>query len=249
MFTAVACTGPDGDATVTVPSSTGASDVAHPQVLEERAVNNLGPMRLAEGVVPPTNRWYSSLAFGKGGLPVYPKPLSVTPVEGGFGLGLTTALASADAIMTTARNDVTVTFDGATDLGVVSHAGSVAVALTMGPATVAMAQGWPAVGITADEALTGDLSVPFAAVADGVGVATVDGREYGVVVANGTVDGSVLALDQGALRRSSPSPKARVLRPLPTRSAPPPPASTWRGASPTTSRPPRSRTATRPRWS
>ncbi len=197
MFTAAACTGPDGDASVTVPPAPQASEISHPQVLEERAVNNLGQTRLAEGVVPPTNRWYSSLAFGKGGLPVYPKPMSVTPVEGGFSLGLTTPLASADAIMTTARNDVTVTFEGATDLGVVSHADSVSVALTIGPATVTMAQGWPAVGITADETLTADLSLPFTPAADGLGVATVDGRTYGVVVANGTVDGSALALDQG----------------------------------------------------
>lgn len=197
MFTAVACTGPDGDATVTVSPAPQASDISHPQVLEERAVNNLGQMRLADGVVPPTNRWYSSLAFGTGGLPVYPKPLSVTPVEGGFSLGLTTPLASADAIVTTARNDVTVTFEGATDLGVVSHADSVSVALTIGPATVTMAQGWPAVGITADETLTADLSLPFTPAADGLGVATVDGRTYGVVVANGTVDRSALALDQG----------------------------------------------------
>jgi hypothetical protein len=147
--------------------------------------------------MPPTNRWYSSLAFGRGGLPVYPKPLSVTPVDGGFALGLTAPVASADAIMAAAMNDVTVTFDGASGLGLVSHADSVAVSLTMGPATVAMAQGWPAVGITADAALTAQLSVPFAAAADGVGITTVAGRAYGIVVEGGTINGSTLSLDEG----------------------------------------------------
>jgi hypothetical protein len=160
-------------------------------------MNKLGATRVAAGVMPPTNRWYSSLAFGKGGLPVYPRPLSVTPVDGGFTLGLTTPVASANAIMAAAMNDVTVTFDGASGLGIVSYADSVAVALTMGPATVAMAQGWPAVGITAKAALTAHLSVPFASAADGVGVATVAGKEYGVVVAGGTVNGSTLSLDAG----------------------------------------------------
>ena len=160
-------------------------------------MNNLGAMRLAKGVMPPTNRWYSSLAFGKGGLPVYPKPLSVTPVDGGFALGLTVPTASADAIMAGATKDVTVTFDGAAGLGLVSHADSVAVSLTMGPATVAMAQGWPAVGITADTALTARLSTPFASKGDGIDVASVAGKTYGIVVKGGTVDGSTLTLDEG----------------------------------------------------
>jgi len=197
LLTAAACT--NGHV---VPSVTGAppptsGTATHPQVLEVRTMNKLGATRLEAGVMPPTNRWYSSLAFGKGGLPVYPRPLSVTPVDGGFALGLTTPVASANAIMAAAMNDVTVTFDGASGLGIVSHADSVAVALTMGPATVAMAQGWPAVGITAKAALTAHLSASFASAADGVGVATVAGKEYGVVVAGGTVNGSTLSLDAG----------------------------------------------------
>jgi len=198
LLTAAACTNghvdPSATPTPPVPTSGAAT---HPQVLEARTVNNLGATRLADGVMPPTNRWYSSLAFGKGGLPVYPKPLSVTPVDGGFSLGLTTPVASADAIMASAMNDVTVTIDGASGLGLVSHADSVAVSLTMGPATVAMAQGWPAVGITADAPLKAQLSVPFAAASDGVGVATVAGKTYGIVVAGGAIDGSTLSLDAG----------------------------------------------------
>jgi len=197
MFAAVACTGPDGGAAVTVAPSPSVSSASHPQVLEVRAVNNLGQMRLADGVVPPTNRWYSSLAFGKGGLPVYPRPLSMTPRDGGFGVGLTTPVASTNAIIGAAKDDVAVSIDGALGFGVVSHADSVAVALTMGPASVTMAQGWPAVGIVADAALTARLSVPFASAGEGLAVATVGGQEYGVVVTGGTIEGTSLWLDQG----------------------------------------------------
>ncbi len=197
LLATAACSNTHVDPTVTAAPAPTSGTATHPQVLEVRSMNKLGATRLAAGVMPPTNRWYSSLAFGKGGLPVYPKPLSLTPVDGGFALGLTTPIASANAIMATAMNDVTVTFDGASGLGLVSHTDSVAVALTMGPATVAMAQGWPAVGITANAALTAHLSVPFATAADGVGVATVAGREYGVVVTGGTVNGSTLSLDAG----------------------------------------------------
>ncbi len=202
MMTAVACTGSgsgsgsDGANTSASPSGNPATE-PHAQVLEVRAVNGLGATRLTEGVVPPTNRWYSSLAFGQGGLPVYPRPLSVTPTDGGFSMGLTTPVPSAAAIIGAARDDVAVTIDGATGLGVVSHADSVAVALTMGPATVTMAQGWPAVGVGADAALTAQLSVPFAAAGDGVGAATVNGVDYGIVVDGGTVDGTSLSLDKG----------------------------------------------------
>ena len=89
------------------------------------------------------------------------------------------------------------TIEGASGLGLVSHADSVAVSLTMGPATVAMAQGWPAAGITASAPLKAQLSVPFAAAADGIGVATIADRTYGIVVAGGTIDGSTLSLDEG----------------------------------------------------
>ena len=195
MLTAVACTGTDGGARPSVSAPRTADQ--HAQVLEVRTANGLGATRLAPGAVPPTNRWYSSLAFGQGGLPVYPRPLSMTPRDGGFSMGLTTPVASANAIIGAARDDVAVSIDGARGFGVVSRADSVAVALTMGPAKVTMAQGWPAVGIVADAALTAQIFVSFASVGEGLGVATVNGVEYGIVVDGGTVDGTRLSLDQG----------------------------------------------------
>ena len=39
-------------------------------------VKELPPARLAAGLVPPTNRWFSGLVFGEEPQPVFPLPLS-----------------------------------------------------------------------------------------------------------------------------------------------------------------------------
>ena len=197
VLAATACS--DGDAAPTLESNPPqeGGTVVHQQILAEKSVGDLGEMRVADGVIPPTNRWYSSLAFGDRCLPVYPRPLSVTACDGGFSMGLTVPIASTNAIIAAAKDDVRVTFDGATGLGVVTRADSVGVSLGMGPAAVTMAQGWPAVAISADRALTASLSVAFLAVSDGVGAVTVAGSDYGIVVTGGSFDGSSLSLDEG----------------------------------------------------
>lgn len=44
--------------------------------------------RLADGLAPPTNRWFSSLALGDAPQPVFPVPLAVALTGGGFAYGL-----------------------------------------------------------------------------------------------------------------------------------------------------------------
>jgi len=44
--------------------------------------------RLADGLAPPTNRWFSSLALGDAAQPVFPVPLAVALSGGGFGYAL-----------------------------------------------------------------------------------------------------------------------------------------------------------------
>jgi hypothetical protein len=195
-FALAACSGSTVEPSPS-PQQQESGAVAHEQILTERTVGDLGAVRVAEGVIPPTNRWYSSLAFGEGCLPVYPRPLSVRVCDGGFGMGLTTPVASENAIIAAAKDDVVVSFDGAEGLGVITRADSVGVSLTMGPATVTLAQGWPAVGITADTDLTAQLSVTFAEVAHGIGSVTVAGTDYGIVLTKGGLDGSALTLEAG----------------------------------------------------
>ena len=154
-------------------------------------------MRLAEGVLPPTNRWYSSLAFGEHGLPVFPQPLAFAPTDGGFTLGLTRPVGSERAILAPAVADVSVRIDGASGFGVVSHADPVAATLDWGVAKAHVAQGWPVVALVAATPIGADLGVSFTIEADGVASATVAGTEYGMRVVDGAVEGSRLTLAEG----------------------------------------------------
>ena len=60
----------------------------------QRKVATVAPTRLATGLVPPTNRWFSGLVFNDQPQPVFPMPLSVAETDTGFGLGLPTVTAS-----------------------------------------------------------------------------------------------------------------------------------------------------------
>ena len=55
--------------------------------------------RLADGLLPPTNRWFSGLAFGNEPQPVFPLPLSFGLSDAGFAFGLPTVSASEKAIL------------------------------------------------------------------------------------------------------------------------------------------------------
>jgi len=154
-------------------------------------------LRLADDAIPPTNRWYSSLAFGEPGLPVFPKPLSFAPTEGGFTMGLTRPAASADAIMAPAVADLAVTVTGAAGYGIVSAANAVGATVLMGDARVSVAQGWPVVGVTADAPVTLALGAVFSPVADGTFVATINGTQYGVTIRGGGLDGTAVQLEEG----------------------------------------------------
>ncbi len=55
--------------------------------------------RLADGLIPPTNRWFSGLAFGDEALPVFPIPLSFGLTDAGFAFGLPTMTTSEKAIL------------------------------------------------------------------------------------------------------------------------------------------------------
>ncbi|MDN4480780.1 glycosyl hydrolase [Demequina muriae] len=178
------------------PAATTTSPVAV-HSLPERPLPEDVVTRVADDLAPPTNRWYSSLAFGASGLPVFPKPLAVTAADGGFGLGLTAPEASADVILAPARTDIAVSIAGAEGPGVVTAADPVAVTVTWGDASMSLAQGWPAVGLTAHSALESEVSVAFAPAGGKVSTAAVDGRVYGVVVDGGDIDGTTLTLDEG----------------------------------------------------
>jgi endo-1,3(4)-beta-glucanase len=164
-------------------------------------------MHLADGVVPPTNRWYSALAFNDEMNPVFASPLSFAPTDGGFTFGLPRVSASADLIVGPANLEVAVAVGGSTGRPVVSSADPVAVGLDYRDgagspvATASLAAGWPVIGVTADAATTltlpGEFAQGEATPVDGqattVATATIGGIDYGVVT-SGSFAGSALDL-------------------------------------------------------
>ena len=52
-----------------------------------KTIKELPAKRLAEGLVPPTNRWFSGLVFGAKPQPVFPLPLSFGLTDSGFAFG------------------------------------------------------------------------------------------------------------------------------------------------------------------
>jgi hypothetical protein len=174
----------------------GAGIAVDPSILPQTSVGHPPAMRVGAGVIPPTNRWYSSLVFSTEPLPVFPLPLSFTPAKDGFSLGLPRVTTSANTIAGGARADVSVTIAGADALPVVTAADLVAVTVAWAHASVTLAAGWPVVALSATSATDATLSPAFADTG-GVPTATVDGVVYGVVVRGGSLRGSALHLDAG----------------------------------------------------
>src|SRR5699024_9794619 len=67
--------------------------------IHEEALGTIAPVRLAAGLVPPTNRWFSGLVFGEQPQPVFPRPLSIGMTPEGFGVGLAEPVTSERAIV------------------------------------------------------------------------------------------------------------------------------------------------------
>ncbi|TFD81125.1 glycosyl hydrolase [Cryobacterium fucosi] len=90
-----------GDASASGGGDIFAGDTIAPLVagMPERTVAALPAARLAEGLIPPTNRWFSGLVFGEVSMPVFPLPLSFQLTGGGFAFGVPTVTTTPKAIM------------------------------------------------------------------------------------------------------------------------------------------------------
>ena len=67
--------------------------------ITKQNVAKIAPTRLADGLVPPTNRWFSGLVYGDQPQPVFPMPLSAALTDTGFAIGLPNVTASEKTIM------------------------------------------------------------------------------------------------------------------------------------------------------
>jgi endo-1,3(4)-beta-glucanase len=166
-----------------------------------RTVKPLPTTRLADGLVPPTNRWFSGLVFGDQPQPVFPLPLSFGLTGTGVAFGQPTVTTTAKTIAGGFQPDV------ALDLGAASTVVSGYDALTVTLASrdaedrvlghTTIAQGSPFVTYTAARAGTVTSALAFTAEGDHF-TATAGGTTYGLVVENGSVDGGTVKLEKGA---------------------------------------------------
>ena len=183
--------GGSGSASTAAPAPDIAADLAG---ITTKDVAKVAPTRLADGLVAPTNRWFSGLVFGDKPLPVFPMPLSAALTDQGFAIGLPEVTDSAKTIMggtnpqiqvplnassmkVTGYDTLTVTssyYDGSgTELG-----------------SVLLAQGSPFVTYTAAAEQTLAIEPIFkAGGTEGLYTTNVAGHDYGLVAGGGaTVD-------------------------------------------------------------
>jgi endoglucanase Acf2 len=162
--------------------------------ITQKNVAKIAPTRLAEGLVPPTNRWFSGLVFNDQPMAVFPVPLSVAETDTGFGLGLPTVTTTEKTIMGGSNPQIQVPL-GAAKMQVTAY-DTLSVTSTYSDASgnalgsVILVQGSPFVTYTAAADQTIALEPVFkAGSTEGAFTTTVAGHEYGLVVGGGaTVD-------------------------------------------------------------
>lgn len=164
-----------------------------------RSVAPMPTARLASGLVPPTNRWFSGLVFGKNPQAVFPLPLSFGLTPSGFAFGLPNVSTSANTIsgefapsiavddrstssVVTAYDEASVTISQRDSAGAVGH--------------VVIAEGSPTVTFTAARPTA--LAVPGFSPAGSKGVfsRSVGDVSYGLVTA-GSMSNDKLTLASG----------------------------------------------------
>ncbi|WP_402468561.1 glycosyl hydrolase [Isoptericola aurantiacus] len=202
---------PGGGAVGTVVTGAAAPDV-DPAALPEAEAADVA-MRLADGLAPPTNRWFSGLVFGDTPQPVFPLPLAVGMTASGFAYGLPDVRAEGTLVAGGYAPQVQIDLRE-TVTGVVSgyDAATVTVDLVAGDDVVygslVLTRGSPVLHYTAARGQDLHLSQAFSpgtgGLPDGVATAEIGGRAHALLGtggfdAAGALDdgGTTLALAEG----------------------------------------------------
>lgn len=199
-----ACSGPGmtttSPRTGTLSDSVIGSTIAK---LPQKTVGKVPVTRLAHGLAPPTNRWFSGLVFGEHPLPVFPLPLSFGLTDTGFTFGLPEVTTTPNTI--TGGNAPSVTIDaGASTSKIIAYDdASVTIAHRSGSGSTlgstVVAEGSPLVSFTAAKKLTLKLGQHFNPAGKGVYSAKVGKTTYGLrTTGSVTKDGTGLSLPDGA---------------------------------------------------
>ncbi|MEJ3404058.1 glycosyl hydrolase [Rathayibacter sp. YIM 133350] len=169
--------------------------------LPHESVTPMPAARLAKGLIPPTNRWFSGLVFGDEPEPVFPLPLSFSLTGAGFDFGVPAVVTGADTISAGPSLDVSAAFPTTVTSKVVAYDdASVSIGLTDGAATqlgtVTIAEGSPLVSFAAKASTTISLRTPPEHASGDLYTTTIAGRDYGMLT-TGSVDGGTLTLKSG----------------------------------------------------
>lgn len=203
-----ACSGP-GTGQGTAADSSGAGVLSDSTIgetiakLPQKTVGEVPVTRLAHGLAPPTNRWFSGLVFGEHPLPVFPLPLSFGLTDTGFTFGLPDVTTTPDTI--TGGNTPNVTIDAGASTSEITGYDDASVTIaqkTQSGGTVGstvIAEGSPLVSFTAAKKVTLKLGQKFSPSGTAVYSATVGKTTYGLRTAGSmTKDGTSLTLADGA---------------------------------------------------
>ncbi len=169
------------------------------QGVSQAAGKDLKPERLAAGLLPPTNKWFSGLVFGDTAQPVFPLPLSFGVDAKGFAFGLPTVTTTAKTIMGGYAPIISVGTGSGTTWTVTGYDElSVTLEAAVGGkpvGSVRIAEGSPFVSFTASGSVALTSNLPFAASGDAWSVQG-GAATYGLVT-SGQVAGTSVNLSSG----------------------------------------------------
>ena len=171
------------------------------EAVPELTLAPLPDLRLADGLTPPTNRWFSGLVFGEEPQPVFPLPLAFSVDDTSFGAGLPQIVTSATNIVGSHQQDVNVEVADAAST-VVSDYDDASITLetrngegrALGRTTVA--QGSPFISHVATTEVSLSTSITFTGSGD-VAVADTSTGQWGVRLHGATLEGDTLTLSEG----------------------------------------------------
>ena len=190
--------------------------------MPQRTPKELPVARLADGLTPPTNRWYSGLVFGKVPNPVFPLPLGFGLTGDGFAFGMPRVTAGENTIAGGFVADVTVGLGAASSV-VSSSDPSVVVMDNLGAdgkllGRTTIAQGSPFVSFVAATDTTVTVPDGFTPAGKDLAVATIAGIRY--ALAGAEPNGNKVTVASGASIRFWPVPEGHDPAELAGMSAP-----------------------------
>ena len=191
--------GGSSNASVFSDSAIGATIAKLPQ----KTVGEVPVTRLAHGLAPPTNRWFSGLVFGAHPLPVFPLPLSFGLTDSGFTFGLPEVTTTPNII--TGGNAPSVTIDAGARTSEITAYDDASVTIahkTNSGSTVGstvIAEGSPLVSFSAAKKVTLKLGQKFSPAGNDIYSATVGKTTYGLRTTGSVSNaGTGLSLADGA---------------------------------------------------